>query len=112
MSLDKQKQSLPSIAEAVAATYSTCRRTNHLGLRPMPSREAIVDTLADLMDLLFPGFYRRQNLHPGNVIYHVGDLVDGLHDKLSKQISRALRSREEHNSETPAEQESAAGELS
>ena len=27
----------------------------------------------------------------GNVLYHVGDLVDSLHDKLTVQIGRALR---------------------
>jgi serine O-acetyltransferase len=43
------------------------------------------------MDILYPGFVRRQNLHMGNVEYHVGDLVDGLHDKLTQQIARALR---------------------
>jgi serine O-acetyltransferase len=30
-------------------------------------------------------------LHIGNVEYHVGDLVDGLHDKLTQQIARAIR---------------------
>ena len=39
------------------------------------------------MDVLYPGFGRRQNLHMGNVEYHVGDLVDGLHDKLTQQIA-------------------------
>ena len=43
------------------------------------------------MDILYPGFGRRQNLHIGNVEYHVGDLIDGLHDKLTTQIARALR---------------------
>ena len=64
---------------------------NHLGHEPLPSRDAIVDILADLIDILYPGFVRRQNLHIGNVEYHVGDLVDGLHDKLTQQIARALR---------------------
>ncbi len=27
----------------------------------------------------------------GNVEYHVGDLIDRLHDKLTQQIGRALR---------------------
>jgi serine O-acetyltransferase len=57
----------------------------------LPSREAILEILADLMDILYPGYVRRQNLHIGNVEYHVGDLVDGLHDKLTQQIGRALR---------------------
>ncbi len=85
------KENLPEITEALVATYTECKYTNHLGHRPLPSREAIVDILADMMDLLYPGYVRRQNLHIGNVEYHVGDLVDGLHDKLTQQIARALR---------------------
>jgi serine O-acetyltransferase len=27
----------------------------------------------------------------GNVVYHVGDLIDSLHDRLTQQITRALR---------------------
>ena len=85
------KEGLPEITEALVATYTECRHINHLGHKPLPSREAIVEILADLMDILYPGYVRRQNLHMGNVEYHVGDLVDGLHDKLTQQIARALR---------------------
>src|SRR5205807_5389807 len=42
-------------------------------------------------DILYPGFVRRQNLHLGNVEYHVGDLIDSLHDTLTLHIGRALR---------------------
>lgn len=85
------KESLPEITEAIVETYTHCRRINHLGHQPLPSREAITTILADLLDILYPGFYRRQNLHIGNVEYHVGDLVDRLHDQLTQQIARALR---------------------
>ncbi len=85
------KESLPEITESIVETYTQCRRTNHLGHEPLPSRDAIAAILADLMDILYPGFYRRQNLHMGNVEYHVGDLVDGLHDQLTQQIARVLR---------------------
>jgi len=40
---------------------------------------------------LYPGYRRREGLHIGNVTYHVGDLIDGLHDKLTRQIARALQ---------------------
>jgi serine O-acetyltransferase len=85
------KEALPEITEAVVATYTECRHINHLGHRPLPSRDAIQEILADLLDILYPGFVRRQNLHMGNAEYHVGDLIDGLHDKLTTQIARALR---------------------
>jgi serine O-acetyltransferase len=85
------KEGLPEITEALVATYTECSRLNHLGHFPLPSREAVLDILADLTDVLYPGYARRQNLHLGNVEYYVGGLVDGLHDKLTQQIARALR---------------------
>jgi serine O-acetyltransferase len=85
------KESLPEITDAIVETYTLCRRINHLGHHPLPSREAIIACIGDLMDILYPGFYRRQNLHMANVTYYVGDLVDRLHDQLTQQIARALR---------------------
>ncbi|MGL4552090.1 MAG: serine acetyltransferase, partial [Gemmataceae bacterium] len=76
------KEALPEITEAVVATYIECSRTSHLGHRPLPSRDAVVEIIQDLLDILYPGIWRRQNLHMGNVEYHVGDLIDSLHDKL------------------------------
>jgi serine O-acetyltransferase len=85
------KEALPEVTDAIVATYTECSRTSSLGHKPLPSREAVVDILCDLMDILYPGYFRRQNLHIGNVEYHVGDLIDGLHDKLVQQIVRGLR---------------------
>jgi serine O-acetyltransferase len=85
------KEGLRDITEAIVATYVECNHINHLGHRPLPSREAVIEIVSDLMEILFPGYARRQNLHMGNVEYHVGDLIDGLHDKLTLQIARALR---------------------
>jgi serine O-acetyltransferase len=85
------KEALPEITEALVGAYTECNRTSHLGHKPLPSRDAVVEILTDFLDLLYPGIWRRQNLHLGNVVYHIGDLIDGLHDKLTLQISRALR---------------------
>src|SRR3954471_14087192 len=97
------KEGLPEITEAIVATYTECSRTSHLGHKPLPSREAVVGILEDLLDILYPGYWRRQNLHLGNVEYHVGDLIDGLHDKLTQQIGRALRHEQDcYQAETAA----------
>ncbi len=85
------KESLPEITEAIVAGYTECKYINHLGHCPLPSRDAVIEILDDLKEILFPGFGRRQNLHMGNIEYHVGDLIDSLHDKLTQQISRAMR---------------------
>jgi serine O-acetyltransferase len=104
------KESLPEITEALVGTYTECNRTSHLGHRPLPSREAVVAVLDDLLDILYPGYWRRQNLHIGNIEYHVGDLVDRLHDNLTQQIVRALRHEQfcRGEAETPLDLEGLA----
>src|SRR4051794_21633162 len=85
------KESLPGLTERIVETYEECGPINHLGHSPLPSYREIVEILTDLREIMFPGYGRRQNLHMGNVAYHVGDLIDSLHDRLTQQITRALR---------------------
>jgi len=85
------KDSLPAITDRIVETYEECGGMNHLGHSPLPSYREIVDILGDFREILYPGYGRRQNLHMGNVGYHVGDLIDSLHDRLTQQIARAFR---------------------
>ena len=82
---------LQAVTEQLVESYSACGRLHHLGHEPLPSGDAVADILADLREVIYPGYGRRQALHPGNIVYHVGTLIDGLHDKLTEQITRALR---------------------
>jgi serine O-acetyltransferase len=85
------KESLPALTERIVETYEECGALHHLGHSPLPSYREVVEILGDLREILYPGYGRRQNLHMGNVGYHVGDLIDSLHDRLSNQIARAFR---------------------
>ena len=85
------KEQLPKLTDRVVATYTEIGTINHLGHCPLPSYEVIGSVVEDLFEILYPGYRRREGLHLGNITYHVGDLIDGLHDKLTTQIARALR---------------------
>lgn len=85
------KEELPTITDQLVETYTECSRLNHLAHEPLPNRDAVADIVADLYEVLFPGYGKRQNLHIGNIGYYVGSLMDSLHDKLTTQIGRALR---------------------
>ena len=85
------KESLPALTGRIIETYEECGGINHLGHSPLPSYREVVEILGDFREILYPGFGRRQNLHMGNVGYHVGDLIDSLHDRLTQQLARALR---------------------
>lgn len=85
------KNRLPELIKRIVGTYEQCGGINHLGHSRLPSYREVTDILIDLREVLYPGFGRRQNLSMDNVSYHVGDLVDGLYDRLNDQIFRALR---------------------
>ncbi len=84
------KEQLPALTNELVGTYSQVAKINHLGHCPLPQYGAVTSMLDDLKEIIYPGYRRREGLHMGNVTYHTGDLVDGLHDKLTVQIGRAL----------------------
>jgi len=96
----RRKNELPGITESIVETYRTVGTINHLDHCPLPRHEDVVSALDDLREILFPGYLRREGLHLGNVGFYVGDLVDLLHDKLTRQIFRAL----EHEYRVQAQQ--------
>ena len=87
----KLRATLPELTERIVATYTGCGSINHLGHSSLPSYREVVEILGDLREILLPGYGRRQNLHMGNVAYHVGDLVDSLYDRLGQQLTRAFQ---------------------
>jgi len=91
------KEELPRLTDRIVETYTTVGTINHLGHCPLPRLDVIVSVLEDLKDIIYPGYRRREGLHIGNVSYHVGDLIDGLHDKLTTQIARALQHEDRVN---------------
>jgi serine O-acetyltransferase len=85
------KEQLPELTQRIVQTYSEVSTISHLGHCPLPNYEVIIEAIEGLKEIIYPGYRRREGLHMGNVTYHVGDLIDGLHDKLTTQIARALR---------------------
>ncbi|MBX3437810.1 MAG: serine acetyltransferase [Planctomycetaceae bacterium] len=87
----RRKEQLTVLTDRIVDSYQEIGSINHLGHCPLPSSQEIVTVIHDLTEILYPGYRRRQNLHPGNVAYYVGDIIDGLHDRLTQQITRVLR---------------------
>ncbi|MCF0234728.1 MAG: hypothetical protein HUK22_07110, partial [Thermoguttaceae bacterium] len=88
--VDSTRAALPKITEKIVASYAAARSINRLDCCPLPNKEAIVEILRDLNEILFPGYRRRDRLNSDNVVYYAGNLIDKIYDALRSQISRAL----------------------
>jgi len=85
------KRQLPELTEEIVATYTPADAINHLGYCALPSYTGVAEIVQNLKDILYPGYRGKVGLHQGNIHYHVGGLIDSLHDQLTTEIARALR---------------------
>ena len=76
--------------EAIVKSYDADKRTQRIDTDFLPSSAAIVDTIADLRQLLFPGFFESQPLAAVNLHYHVGTLVAHIGKQVAGQVYHCL----------------------
>lgn len=58
---------------------------------PLPSRDVTIKISKQLRQILFPGYFGKQNFERGISEYHVGELITNIFEALSEQITFALK---------------------
>lgn len=94
----EEDQSIPlqeeRVRNVVGKLVESCydeERVHHVGTALIPSKVEIISILDILQDILFPGFFGKQELSRQTVEYHLGTEVTTLYEKLSVQISKSIR---------------------
>jgi serine O-acetyltransferase len=85
--------SLRRVVDALCATNRElrCGARSSPGRQVLPSREAIVDIVADLRAVLFPAHFGDSDLTEEGVAYYVGHTLDAALLALREQVQRGLR---------------------
>jgi len=81
---------LPELVNTILASYRDEEKTRHIGRVLFPSRSEITELIERLLELVYPGFFGRQNLTDHNVSYHVGELLPRIGQVANRQIYRSL----------------------
>jgi serine O-acetyltransferase len=81
---------LDRLTGAILTSYRSDRRTQRIGSEFLPSRDAIVEIIKGLRELVFPGCFGQLALTRQNVRYHVGNLLVRLGRDLTEQIYQCL----------------------
>jgi len=86
----RSAKDLERLTRAVLASYGADHRTQRIGRAFLPSRQKIVDVLAQVRELLFPGYFGAQKLSRRELGFHAGSLLAGLQEALTEQINHCL----------------------
>ncbi len=89
--LPVQEDRLRNVVDRMVKSCKEGNGIDHVGAALIPSRQTIIEIIKGLQDVLFPGFFGKQELTETSLEYHLGSQITLLYEKLSNQISKSIR---------------------
>jgi serine O-acetyltransferase len=89
------------LVSAVLASYGEEPSTRHIDAGQMPSRDVIIEIVQLMRELVFPGYFGKQDLDSSALEYHTGALLHNIREKLLGQIRKAIQHHAARHGEPP-----------
>jgi serine O-acetyltransferase len=86
-----QHDKVPAVVKELLSSWSTKECFEHISPVSIPSQEKIIAIVEQARRILFPGYFTRTKLHASNLEYYIGKQTTDLYDKVSEQITMAIR---------------------
>jgi serine O-acetyltransferase len=90
------------LTDQLIASYARVGGINHVDGKNLPSKTAIASITADLLRLLFPGYFDEQSIHASELKVQTAALMDSVSERLEDEIRKSL---EYAPPETPAQKD-------
>ncbi len=86
----REPNDLHDVTGRLLESYLADPRARRIAHRYLPSREAIVEILESVLDLMYPGYFGRRDLTHENLGAHVAAAVAGLAPKIEREMEHCL----------------------
>ena len=84
-------ENLGHITDAILRSYATGGGINHVDGTNLPSKRAIAEICADLLQLLFPGFHDADPIHSQHLPRLTSHRVFSIAERMAEEICKSLR---------------------
>jgi serine O-acetyltransferase len=81
---------LGTLAGELVQSYLGDERARRIAHRYLPSRERIIDILESVLDLMYPGYFGRQDLSRENLSAYIAQVLAALAPKLEREMEHCL----------------------
>jgi len=85
------RKEIPQIVEELVRSCNREECFDHIGPEPISSRDLIIDILARLRRILYPGYFIDSRVDAVNLPYYFGQEMTALFEILAEQITLAIR---------------------
>ena len=86
------KTKLPQIIGKIVNTYDSEDGINHIEGPNLPSRDMVQEISTNFLDVLFPGYYKKQELSKGDVTNYIWEKIAFIYHHLSRENFKSLKS--------------------
>ena len=88
------REELKNLTQAMVSSYEKHPGTVNIAQSNRLDRELIISILQEVRYVLFPGYFEEKLLSDSSISYHVGELLEDINYRLTKQVVKALQHTE------------------
>lgn len=82
---------VPAVVKKLLSSWQAKECYEHISPVSIPSHAQVIDIVNQARRILFPGYFTKTKLHASNLEYYVGKETTDLYEKLSEQLTMAIR---------------------
>ena len=85
-----EKRELRELVASMMDSYEEHPETVNIGQVRRMNQDAVIEILQEVRCVLFPGYFEMKQLTDRSIEYHIGELLEDIEYKLTKQVEKAL----------------------
>ena len=98
-----KKREMDTLVGEILDSYQKYPGTCSIGTKHRLNNDIIIELLENIRSIVFPGFFETKTLNESSIEYHIGELLEDIQYRLTKQVSKALF----HSKDAPTGEEQA-----
>ncbi len=83
---------ISAIIKDVLNSYSADRGINHIEGLNLPSREAVEEITVDIINVIFPGYYEKQEISRSEINLYIWEKIVSIYHSLAREVAKTRKS--------------------
>lgn len=82
---------LPNLVDRIVESYEEYGGINSSEGEGLPSKQAVIEVLEDLLTIIFPGYFGDIGVNRSNIKYFVGSMLSSIYSRLVNEVEKSLK---------------------
>lgn len=85
------EKGIPKLVDEILDNYEKYGGMDHLEGIDLPSNQAVINVLEDLLAILFPGYHGKMEIDKSNIRHFLGKTLNSIYSSLVEEVDKSLK---------------------